>query len=743
MSHDLLWWAFFVGRLAVETALVAALAGAAASRIRSPRRQRAVWQTALLAITVLAVAELTDLRPLGWFRTFPTSAPRYQAQVTVQNLSASSRPPVATDSVSSPASPPPKAATNSRASTATAAPTPTPVSWPGVAWLVGSSMLLLRLGLSRLRLAQFARRQRPLRPPTQAAPKETQVDPTTADLLSITRRLQSDFGLKTVRILGCPTLRGPVAFGILRPTIVVPGDLAQRFSVAQQEAMLAHELAHLAGRDPLWRWVADLVVALLWWHPAAWWTRRRLQVTSETAADEATALVPGGRIALAESLVLLGREMVSLPPLQGLGVVGDGLRSQLARRVTQLLASSETWRPEPARWRWAIRGLAAVGVGATLAAPWPGQSPVGLWSVMRGRRAPHQSSVDASPKPEAQPFSPPTHSSLVADPQYRSVVAALGAADQRADNASEPGRGTPQPSSPSIADTDRPISLEVQFVNIQERSSDDLGLDWLFGQSPTNNPAVETGSATNLPAQQTTPQGKGLRVEFLRMEGQSVTLWPEQFAALKHRLKSRGGLELIASPRVTTLSGRQAQVQIQEDRTLVTGVSTNGGSATSSPAINYLAERVQFGPAVDVLPVLEGDIVRLKILASVTEFLGYDDPKNQPPLVVQAPGAAPLTGVLPLPHVRFLRTGADGTRSTSPGDGAAAPPPDPFTQAIAKSGETVLLRGPLVTEVQRQVDKVVFLGDLPLIGGFFRQESTNTVRKRLYIFVTVTVEPKE
>jgi type II secretory pathway component GspD/PulD (secretin) len=56
----------------------------------------------------------------------------------------------------------------------------------------------------------------------------------------------------------------------------------------------------------------------------------------------------------------------------------------------------------------------------------------------------------------------------------------------------------------------------------------------------------------------------------------------------------------------------------------------------------------------------------------------------------------------------------------------------------ARNGDTVALRGPLVDETFRFKDKVVVLGDVPLLGRLFRKEGKTTLRKRLYIFVTPT-----
>lgn len=100
-------------------------------------------------------------------------------------------------------------------------------------------------------------------------------------------------------------IRGPLAYGILRPAIALPRDFVQRFDARQRDAILLHELAHLAARDPLVLVFADIVCALAWWHPAVHWARRQLQAAMEAAADEASTLVPEGRTALAESLVRL------------------------------------------------------------------------------------------------------------------------------------------------------------------------------------------------------------------------------------------------------------------------------------------------------------------------------------------------------------------------------------------------------------------------------------------------------
>ena len=131
---------------------------------------------------------------------------------------------------------------------------------------------------------------------------------------------------------------------------MLPEGFDADFSRQQQEAILAHELAHLASKDPSWHSAALVLCSPLWWHPLVWWSRRRLRAASEAAADEASLLVPDGPRVLAESLVWFGRRLVRPRPLAGVSIEGRGFRSGLGRRVERLLSlPCRSWRAEPRR----------------------------------------------------------------------------------------------------------------------------------------------------------------------------------------------------------------------------------------------------------------------------------------------------------------------------------------------------------------------------------------------------------
>jgi len=69
----------------------------------------------------------------------------------------------------------------------------------------------------------------------------------------------------------------PGVFGIIRPVVLVPGDIQERLTAAQFESVLAHEQCHADRRDNLTATIHMVVKALCWSHPLVWWLDGRLQ----------------------------------------------------------------------------------------------------------------------------------------------------------------------------------------------------------------------------------------------------------------------------------------------------------------------------------------------------------------------------------------------------------------------------------------------------------------------------------
>lgn len=151
---------------------------------------------------------------------------------------------------------------------------------------------------------------------------------------------------------------GPFTTRLFRPVIWLPIGLITRLPREQVEALLAHELAHIARMDWLWNGVQCLVESLLFFHPAAWWLGRRIRIEREHACDDLAVAACGDAIALAEALETLARHRHPTPRLV---LAAHG--GSLMQRITRLLSGS------PSRGRWgAGAGLALVLVAGSLLA---------------------------------------------------------------------------------------------------------------------------------------------------------------------------------------------------------------------------------------------------------------------------------------------------------------------------------------------------------------------------------------
>ena len=61
------------------------------------------------------------------------------------------------------------------------------------------------------------------------------------------------------------------------------------------------------------------------------------------------------------------------------------------------------------------------------------------------------------------------------------------------------------------------------------------------------------------------------------------------------------------------------------------------------------------------------------------------------------------------------------------------------TSVVVEDGQTVVLGGLMKDSTSDSTVKVPFLGDLPVVGGLFRQKETSSTLKNLLIFITAKI----
>jgi general secretion pathway protein D len=310
------------------------------------------------------------------------------------------------------------------------------------------------------------------------------------------------------------------------------------------------------------------------------------------------------------------------------------------------------------------------------------------------------------------------------------------------------------------------VTIEAKFAEVTQTDSKALGFDWFLGNTLMRNGTIgaQGGSAPSfvgapseanplgsfpnpaLPFPPSATDGQitsGLRNSAPALGTLTGILTDPQFRVVIRALEQRQGVNLMAAPKVTTLSARQAQIKAVRVQYIVTDLDLNqtagggggtvGGVASTGAGgvgstVQPLAEAFELGPVLDVVPYVTADgyTIQMTIIPTVKEFEGYDL-ENAKLFSAQAqsvggsgnnPVGNPLTQITPLPIFRLRQV---------------------VTSAIVWDGQTVVLGGLLLDQTTKMKDKVPFLGDMPFVGRLFRSESTLAKKTSLVIFVTPTI----
>jgi type II secretory pathway component GspD/PulD (secretin)/tetratricopeptide (TPR) repeat protein len=312
------------------------------------------------------------------------------------------------------------------------------------------------------------------------------------------------------------------------------------------------------------------------------------------------------------------------------------------------------------------------------------------------------------------------------------------------------------------------LTIRAKFMEVGQDDARALGFDWYLGNIRTDGGRIQSqgGSAPSFTFPGSSSPGNpsglfpgpsGVNAIPPRVTDNLITsnlrnlggandvatvtgiLTDPQFRFVVRALEQRLGTDLLSAPEVTTMSGRQAQIKVVDIKYIVTDLDadqTSAGSATTAigttgggggvgSLIVPLAEPFEIGPVLDVIPYVNADgyTIQMTILPTLKEFLGYDDPGAFVAQVQSVGGGAgaagaPLSQPVPLPQFRLRQVA---------------------TTAMVWDGQTIVLGGLIAENVQKAKDKVPVLGDLPLLGRFFRSESNISSKKNLVVFVTPTL----
>lgn len=235
---------------------------------------------------------------------------------------------------------------------------------------------------------------------------------------------------------------------------------------------------------------------------------------------------------------------------------------------------------------------------------------------------------------------------------------------------------------------ERQVLIEVQIIEAFIDESFDLGLSHAFNGRLDGNAFT---IASNLSG--TATQGFDAVFNF---DGGDVR-------STLDALQTYVDLELISSPRVMTVSGNLAKIEVIEEIPYIeatTSTATDAGQATT--AVEQIAFK-EAGVKLDVTPTIQANgVLKIQIAKELSEVVGQFQ-------------------TIPIIDKRTLES-----------------------QFLVANKQTIVLGGLMQDKRSDSESGVPILKDIPLLGRLFRQDSDGTEKRELLVFVTPrVVDPNE
>ena len=276
---------------------------------RSAAERSWVAHIGLLSLVIMAFAPL--VLPAWNVETPALLAPKVEATQQVQSL-----PMVTTVQNVAPMT---SAAKASALTTAPALPSLSPLAAATALYAVPAAILLLITFLALARLVALQARA------------EVLVD---GHWLSALARAQRRMGFKHgTALLTSNELASPISWGLMRPVILLNSKAVE--ASGEAEAIIAHELAHVARLDWVKLLLARVATALFWFNPLVWVLAREAHQLREETADDTVLAADIVDTDYAQLLVGVARHECPGLLLGAHGVAPS--KSSLARRVARVL----------------------------------------------------------------------------------------------------------------------------------------------------------------------------------------------------------------------------------------------------------------------------------------------------------------------------------------------------------------------------------------------------------------------
>jgi general secretion pathway protein D len=181
------------------------------------------------------------------------------------------------------------------------------------------------------------------------------------------------------------------------------------------------------------------------------------------------------------------------------------------------------------------------------------------------------------------------------------------------------------------------------------------------------------------------------------LDGTPVTV--PALSALIDASKTDSDVNILSAPRLLTSDNEEAEIVVGRNVPIITSRLTDTGSSAGL-AQSVSVERQDVALTLRFTPqVTEGDLVRLHVYQELTDLAQTQ--------------LGDVNEVGPTLTKRLLRN-----------------------SVLSENGRTVVLGGLIGTNVEERISKVPLLGDIPLLGWFFKRKYVEESKTNLLVFIT-------
>lgn len=265
----------------------------------------------------------------------------------------------------------------------------------------------------------------------------------------------------------------------------------------------------------------------------------------------------------------------------------------------------------------------------------------------------------------------------------------------------------------------RQVVLEAKIVEVELNDGFQAGINWAALGEPAAGKSVVVGQFgggtllgdTTRATPVAPPFGNAVSggFEFSGFGGMfGVAADLNDFAALIELLKTQGKVQVLSSPRVSTVNNQKAVIKVGTDEFFVTDIDTDTSSTgtTTNQTVDVQLTPFFSGVALDVIPQInDRDEVILHIHPTISEVTEQNKEIN-----------VTTESALTVPLARSTIRESD-------------------TIVRARTGQVVVIGGLMKDARRDETARTPLLGDLPGVGAAFRHTRSQSTKSELVILL--------